>query len=88
MAEVVIFHHSGGLTAGITGLAETLRAAGHVVHTPDLFEGRTFADVSDGVAFAESLGEDVFAARAAAAVAHLRRELTRLVEQAERHAGA
>ncbi len=71
MAEVVIFHHSGGLTAGITGLAGTLRAAGHVVHTPDLFEGRTFADVADGVAYTGSLGEDAFAARAAAAVAGL-----------------
>lgn len=71
MAEVVIYHHSGGLTAGITGLAATLRFAGHVVHTPDLFEGRTFADVAGGVAFTETLGEDVFAARAAAAVAGL-----------------
>src|SRR5829696_1893974 len=47
MAEVVFFHHSGGLTAGVNDFADTLRAAGHTVHTPDLFEGRTFADVSD-----------------------------------------
>ena len=71
MAEVVFFHHSGGLTAGVNAFADTLRAAGHTVHTPDLFEGRTFADVSDGVAYTESLGEATFARRAAAAVNNL-----------------
>ncbi len=71
MADVVLFHHSGGLTLGVHGLAATLRADGHTVHTPDLFDGRTFADVADGVAFVESLGEDVFARRAAEAVADL-----------------
>jgi dienelactone hydrolase len=67
MAEIMFFHHSGGLTVGVRSFADTLRAAGHTVHTPDLFEGRTFADVSDGVAYAESLGEQFFARRAAAA---------------------
>jgi dienelactone hydrolase len=71
MAEIVFFHHSGGLTAGVAAFAETLRAAGHTVHTPDLFEGATFADVADGVAFADSLGEETFARRAAEAVADL-----------------
>jgi dienelactone hydrolase len=65
MAEVVFFHHSGGLTVGVRSFADTLRAAGHTVHTPDLYEGKTFADVSDGVAYAESLGEQFFARRAA-----------------------
>ena len=51
MADVVFFHHSGGLTVGVKAFADTLRAAGHTVHTPDLFEGRTFAEVSDGVAY-------------------------------------
>jgi dienelactone hydrolase len=71
MAEIVFFHHSGGLTAGIHAFADSLRAAGHIVHTPDLFEGRTFADVSDGVAYVESFGEGTFARRAAAAVSNL-----------------
>ena len=43
MAEVVLFHHSQGLTTGIIAFASELRRAGHTVHTPDLFEGRTFA---------------------------------------------
>lgn len=71
MTEVVLFHHSGGLTAGVRAFADLLRDEGHTVHTPDLFEGRTFADVADGVAFAESVGEKVFATRAAEAVAGL-----------------
>ncbi len=42
MAEVVVFHHVHGLTTGMVAFADELRAAGHTVHTPDLFEGRTF----------------------------------------------
>ena len=33
-----------------------LRAAGHVVHTPDLYEGRTFAELPDGMAYAREAG--------------------------------
>ncbi|WP_300678184.1 dienelactone hydrolase family protein [Nocardioides sp.] len=68
MAEIVLFHHAGGLTTGVLELAETLRTAGHTVHTPDLFEGHTFHDVADGVAWAQGVGEEVFAARARAFV--------------------
>ena len=42
MATVVLFHHVQGLTDGVLAFAEQLRAGGHTVHTPDLFEGRTF----------------------------------------------
>ena len=42
MADVVLFHHALGLTPGIVAFADELRRAGHTVHTPDLFEGRTF----------------------------------------------
>ncbi|NNU26219.1 dienelactone hydrolase family protein [Isoptericola sediminis] len=71
MAEIVLFHHAGGLTEGVRSFAQELRDAGHTVHTPDLFEGRTFADVTDGVAFAQAAGEGTFARRAAAVVADL-----------------
>ena len=64
MAEILLFHHAGGLTEGVQQFAQTLRDAGHTVHTPDLFEGRTFADVNDGVAFARSIGDDVLSQRA------------------------
>ena len=43
MAEVLLFHHVQGQTPGCLGRSPTeLRAAGHTVHTPDLFDGRTF----------------------------------------------
>lgn len=56
MADVVLFHHAQGLTTGVTAFADTLRAAGHDVHTPDLFEGRTFPSLEEGVAYAEGVG--------------------------------
>ena len=43
MAEVLLFHHAQGLTTGVVAFADDLRAAGHTVHTPDLYAGRTFA---------------------------------------------
>ena len=48
MAEVLLFHHAQGLTAGVRSFADELRSAGHVVHTPDLYEGATFADLDGG----------------------------------------
>ena len=56
MAEVIFFHSALGLTPGVSSFAGRLRAAGHVVHTPDLFEGRTFATVDEGVAHARAVG--------------------------------
>src|ERR1051325_10744877 len=56
MAEVVVLHHALGLTGAVRGFAEGLRDAGHTVHTPDLFEGRTFDSIEDGMAYSEELG--------------------------------
>jgi dienelactone hydrolase len=56
MSEVLLFHHALGLTPGITGFADELRRAGHTVHTPDLFEGRTFETLDEGIAHAEEIG--------------------------------
>ena len=56
MAEVVLFHHSLGLTPTIVAFADELREAGHTVHTPDLFDGHTFATISEGMAYAEQIG--------------------------------
>lgn len=55
MAEVLLFHHSQGLTEGCLSFADDLRAAGHAVHVPDLYEGRTFESLSDGVGHAEDV---------------------------------
>ncbi len=68
MAEVLLFHHAQGLTPGITAFADELRAAGHTVHAPDLYAGRTFETVEEGVDHARSLGfENVLNAGVAAA---------------------
>lgn len=56
MAEIVLFHHVQGLTAGVVAFADQLRHAGHVVHTPDLFAGRTFSTIDDGMAHAREIG--------------------------------
>jgi dienelactone hydrolase len=64
MAEVVLFHHSQGLTPGVIAFAGTLRAAGHTVHTPDLFEGKTFASIDQGMAYVGEIGFGEVVARA------------------------
>ena len=64
MAEVLLFHHAQGLTPGIHAFADELRAAGHKVHTPDLFDGRTFGSIDEGMAHAKELGFDNILERA------------------------
>ncbi|MFI6316737.1 dienelactone hydrolase family protein [Nonomuraea sp. NPDC050556] len=58
MAEVLLFHHAQGQTAGFLGFAAELRRAGHLVHTPDLYAGRTFTSLDDGLAHARTIGFD------------------------------
>ena len=58
LADVVLFHHVQGLTPGIVAFADELRAAGHTVHTPDLFDGRTFPTLEEGMAHAKTVGFD------------------------------
>ena len=58
MAEVVLFHHAQGLTSGIRSFADELRAAGHVVHAPDLYDGKTFSALADGMAYVKQVGFD------------------------------
>src|ERR671930_1322659 len=67
MAEVLLFHHAQGLTDGVRAFADTLRAAGHVVHAPDLYDGNTFAELDDGIAYAEEVGFDTIIERGRAA---------------------
>ena len=71
MAEVLLFHHALGRTEGVTAFADRLRTAGHVVHTPDLFDGKTFDTIDDGVAHAEAVGMDVLIDRGVAAADQL-----------------
>ena len=56
MADVLLFHHAHGQTAGFHAFADEMRRAGHTVHTPDLFDGRTFDSIDEGVAYAGEVG--------------------------------
>lgn len=71
MAEVVLFHHVQGLTDGVLAFADQLRAGGHTVHTPDLFEGERPATIQDGVALTGRIGDTELDKRADQAVAGL-----------------
>jgi uncharacterized protein YchJ/dienelactone hydrolase len=57
VAELLLFHHIQGLTAGLHAFADELRSAGHTVHTPDLFEGERFATIDEGMAFVRRIGQ-------------------------------
>lgn len=71
MAEVVLFHHLQGLTEGMCAFADALRAGGHTVHTPDLFDGERPATLDDGVALVGRIGQEALRERAGKAVADL-----------------
>jgi dienelactone hydrolase len=75
MTEVVLFHHVQGLTPGVVAFADELRDAGHTVHTPDLFEGRTFDSIEDGMGFVRTIGFEEVGERGKRAVEGLPAEL-------------
>jgi dienelactone hydrolase len=65
VAELVLYHHVQGLTKGVEAFADDLRQAGHTVHVPDLFDGRTFATLDEGIAHARQVGFDTLMQRGA-----------------------
>jgi dienelactone hydrolase len=67
MGTVVLYHHVQGLTDGVQAFAEELRRAGHTVHTPDMFGGRRFDTIEEGMAFARETGFGELAAKGIAA---------------------
>lgn len=67
MAEVLLFHHAQGQTTGFLAFADVLRDAGHTVHTPDVYDGRTFDDLDEGVGHARELGFQAVCDRGVAA---------------------
>jgi dienelactone hydrolase len=71
MADVVLFHHLRGVTDGVREFAEQLRAGGHTVHTPDLFDGERPATLDEGFALTKRIGGEVLRERADRAVADL-----------------
>jgi dienelactone hydrolase len=56
--QIVLFHAAYGLRPAVGAVAEDLRAAGHVVYTPDLYDGEVFADRADAARKFQELGLD------------------------------
>jgi dienelactone hydrolase len=67
MSEMLLYHHVQGLTEGVRSFADELRLAGHTVHTPDLFDGRTFDTLEEGMSFAREAGFGALGERGVAA---------------------
>ena len=72
MTEVLLYHHVQGLTDGVRSFADDLRQAGHTVHTPDVFDGRTFDTIEEGMAFARESGFGALMERGLAAAEEIR----------------
>lgn len=72
MSEILLVHHIQGLTDGVQSFADALRHEGHTVHTPDLFDGRTFGSLDEGMEFARDAGFGALAERGVAAADGIR----------------
>jgi dienelactone hydrolase len=75
MVEILLFHHAQGQTPGFLAFADELRAAGHTVHAPDLYDGKTFATLDEGVGYAKQVGFGTIAERCRLAAESLPNEL-------------
>jgi len=67
--DIMLFHSTYGLRPAVHSAADRLRAAGHQVWTPDLFDGRTFDSVEESQAYREELGKEGLLKRAVLAAA-------------------
>jgi dienelactone hydrolase len=75
MAEILLFHHAQGQTSGFFAFADGLRAAGYAVHAPDLYDGKTFATLDEGVGYAKQVGFGTIGERGRLAAESLPNEL-------------
>lgn len=75
MTDVLLFHHAQGRTDGVREFADRLRAAGHQVTVPDMYEGATFDSLDDGLAYAREVGFDNVLERGVRAADDLPHEL-------------
>ena len=66
MTTLLLFHHAQGQTKGFLAFADELREAGHTVHAPDLYDGKTFGTIDEGVANAKEVGFDEILSRGTA----------------------
>ncbi len=75
MAEIMLFHHALGQTRGFHAFADELRQAGHTVHAPDLYEGRRFGTIDEGMAHVKEIGFGAIIERGERAAQRLTNEL-------------
>lgn len=68
-ATIVLFHSAYGLRPAVHEAADRLRAAGHEVCVPDLYDGRTAEDIEEGLRIREEIGRDELLRRAVSAAA-------------------
>ncbi|MCB5910479.1 dienelactone hydrolase family protein [Streptomyces pinistramenti] len=68
-STIVLFHSVCGLRPAVHAGADRLRAAGHEVIVPDLFDGRTAESVADGIVIKDEIGKDELLRRAVTAAA-------------------
>lgn len=72
MAEVVLFHSAYGLRPAVRAAAARLRALGHRVETPDLYDGRVAETLEQALAVRDAIGRDALLERARAALEGVR----------------
>ncbi|MEU8570517.1 dienelactone hydrolase family protein [Streptomyces pathocidini] len=68
-STILLFHSAYGLRPAVHAAADRLRAAGHEVHVPDLYDGRTAETVEEGMAIKDEIGTDELLRRAVTAAA-------------------
>ncbi len=71
MADVVLIHSAAGCRPAVHRAADRLRAGGHTVHVPDLYEGAVFDDLDEGVAHMKAIGWSQLLRHAQVAVAEI-----------------
>ncbi|MEH1102910.1 dienelactone hydrolase family protein [Micromonospora sp. CPCC 205561] len=68
MGHVVLFHSVYGLRPAVLAAADRLRAAGHHVVTPDLYDAPAVETIEEGFALLDRVGEAAVTGRARAAL--------------------
>jgi dienelactone hydrolase len=66
---IVLFHSIYGRRPAVQAAADRLRADGHEVYVPDLYDGRTAETVEEGREVADEIGREELLRRAVAAAA-------------------
>src|SRR5205807_8972338 len=72
---VLRLNREHGQPPGFLALAHELRAAGHTLQAPDLYDGKTFAVLDEGVGYAQQVGFDTILERGRLSAESLPNEL-------------